>query len=29
MELRVLDEAAYHEHLGVIIDQLPTEDFLQ
>ena len=28
MELRVLDEAAYHEHLGVVIDQRPTEDFL-
>jgi hypothetical protein len=29
MELRVLDEAAYHEHLGVVIDHRPTEDFLQ
>ena len=28
MELRVLDKAAYHEHLGVVIDQRPTEDFL-
>ena len=28
MELKVLDEAAYHEHLGVIIDSRPTEDFL-
>ena len=28
MELRVLDEAAYHEHLGVVIGQRPTEDFL-
>ncbi len=28
MELSVLDEAAYHEHLGVVIDQRPTEDFL-
>ena len=28
MELRVLDSAAYHEHLGVVIDQRPTEDFL-
>lgn len=28
MELRVLDAAAYHEHLGVVIDQRPTEDFL-
>ena len=28
MELRVLDEAAYHEHLGVVIDQRPSEDFL-
>ena len=28
MELRVLNEAAYHEHLGVVIDQRPTEDFL-
>lgn len=28
MELRVLDEAAYHEHLGVVIDHRPTEDFL-
>ena len=28
MELKVLDEAAYHEHLGVVIDQRPTEDFL-
>ena len=27
-KLRVLDEAAYHEHLGVVIDQRPTEDFL-
>ncbi len=28
MELRVLDAAAYHKHLGVVIDQYPTEDFL-
>lgn len=28
MELYVLREAAYHEHLGVIVDQHPTEDFL-
>ena len=28
MELRVLNEAVYHEHLGVVIDQRPTEDFL-
>ncbi len=28
MELRVLDTAAYHEHLGVVIDQRPTEDFI-
>ena len=28
MELSVLDEAAYHEHLGVVVDQRPTEDFL-
>jgi CRISPR-associated endonuclease/helicase Cas3 len=28
MDLSVLDEAAYHEHLGVVIDQRPTEDFL-
>ncbi len=28
MELRVLKEAAYHEHLGVVIDHRPTEDFL-
>ncbi len=28
MELCVLDKAAYHEYLGVIIDQRPTEDFL-
>ena len=28
MELRVLDGAAYHEHLGVVIDHRPTEDFL-
>ena len=28
MELSVLDEAAYHEHLGVVIAQRPTEDFL-
>ncbi len=28
MELRVLDKAAYHDHLGVIIDHRPTEDFL-
>ena len=28
MELSVLNEAAYHEHLGVVIDQRPTEDFL-
>lgn len=28
MELRVLDEAAYHEHLGVVIGSRPTEDFL-
>ncbi len=28
MELRVLNEGIYHEHLGVIIDQRPTEDFL-
>ncbi len=28
MGLSVLDEAAYHEHLGVVIDQRPTEDFL-
>ncbi len=28
MELRVLNEAAYHEHLGVVIDQRPAEDFL-
>ena len=28
MELSVLDGAAYHEHLGVVIDQRPTEDFL-
>ena len=29
MELSVLGEAAYHEHLGVVIDSRPTEDFLQ
>ena len=29
MELSVLDEGVYHEHLGVVIDQRPTEDFLQ
>jgi CRISPR-associated endonuclease/helicase Cas3 len=28
MDLRVLDEAAYHEHLGVIIESRPSEDFL-
>ena len=28
MELSVLDEAGYHEHLGVVINQRPTEDFL-
>ena len=28
MELNVLDEAAYHENLGVVINQRPTEDFL-
>ncbi len=28
MELRVLDKAAYHDHLGVLIDHRPTEDFL-
>ena len=28
MELRVLDAAAYHAHLGVVIEQRPTEDFL-
>lgn len=28
MELRVLSEAAYHEHLGVVVDHRPTEDFL-
>ena len=28
MQLSVLDEAAYHEHLGVVIDRRPTEDFL-
>ncbi len=28
MELRVLDKAAYHEHLGVVIDHRPTGDFL-
>ena len=28
IELRVLHKAAYHEHLGVVIDQRPTEDFL-
>lgn len=28
MELKVLDKAAYHEHLGVVIDHRPTEDFL-
>ena len=28
MELRVLHKAAYHEHLGVVIDHRPTEDFL-
>lgn len=28
MELNVLDEAAYQQHLGVVIDQRPTEDFL-
>ena len=28
MELSVLNEAAYHEHLGVVVDQRPTEDFL-
>ncbi len=28
MELKVLHEAVYHEHLGVVIDQRPTEDFL-
>ena len=28
MELRVLEAAAYHEHLGVVIEQRPTEDFL-
>ena len=29
MELSILVEAAYHEHLGVVIDSRPTEDFLQ
>ena len=28
MELYVLREAAYHEHLGVVVDRHPTEDFL-
>ena len=28
MELYVLSEAAYHEHLGVVVEQHPTEDFL-
>ena len=28
MELSVLNEAAYHVHLGVVIDQRPSEDFL-
>ncbi len=28
MELRVLNEAAYHPALGVVIDQRPSEDFL-
>lgn len=28
MELCMLEEAAYHEHLGVVIEQRPTEDFL-
>ena len=28
MDLKVLDMAAYHEHLGVVIDDRPTEDFL-
>lgn len=28
MELRVLSEGIYHEHLGVVIDRRPTEDFL-
>ena len=28
MELCVLNEGIYHEHLGVVIDQRPTEDFL-
>ena len=28
MVLSVVDKAAYHEHLGVVIDQRPTEDFL-
>ncbi len=28
VELRMLDAAAYHEHLGVVVDQRPTEDFL-
>lgn len=29
MELMMLGAAAYHEHLGVVVDQRPTEDFLQ
>ncbi len=28
MELSVLSEGAYHEHLGVVVDRRPTEDFL-
>ncbi len=28
MEVKVLNNAAYHKHLGVVIDQRPTEDFL-
>lgn len=28
VDLRVLDDAAYHEHLGVVIDRRPAEDFL-
>lgn len=28
MELRVLNAAAYHPHLGVVVEQRPTEDFL-
>lgn len=28
MELSILSEGAYHEHLGVVVDRRPTEDFL-